>query len=125
MLSLCTWVNLSTFTQKAAMAKGVVVELKSHLVTSARKTPAVNYYLKISFKAEDGKEYSATSVLFSSNPWPYYVGKKVKIIYPLKNPDNAKIYDFMSFWNTPVIFLGLGALLLALGITIPMFNMRK
>ena len=67
--------------------------------------------------AVDGKPFEITGWM-STSPPAYSVGEKVTVLYNPENPADGRIDSFVERWLFPVVFGGVGALLLVIGVVI-------
>ena len=79
------------------------------------------YYPDIRYQTEDGKNITFTSSS-GSYPSPYRKGDKVEILYDPENPLEARIMSFRSMWLFPVLFFGIGGILIITGSVILMWK---
>jgi hypothetical protein len=81
-------------------ANGTVVDMdESNDDDGTTYAPIVDYEV-------DGQTFEMKSGSYSSPP-AYHVGQKVKILYNLADPNQARIDNFWELWLLPIIFIGL------------------
>ena len=97
--------QVNKFVTMGEKADGVIVEMK--------KNPGVagKYFPRVRFQTKDGKIIEFTPGN-GSNPPMYEVNDHVPVIYNSDYPSVAVINSFIEIWLGPVIYAGLGLLLL-------------
>lgn len=86
-------------------ATGTVVEL----VRSRDKDGDVVYYPIVQYTPDNGDRVTFKSNVGSSHAPS--VGEKVQIVYNPQNPKQAAIDTFTDLWLLPVVFTGIGGLI--------------
>jgi len=113
------------FASKSYRAKGTVIELKKVRRLSDSKSSVSRYktvyYPVIKYQTKDRKNIRFTSSS-GSYPSPYKKGDQVEIMYDPKNPLKARIVSFRSMWLFPVLFFGIGGVLILTGSVILMWK---
>ena len=99
-------VNVMRAPQRTAeQADGIIVEMK--------KGPGIlgKYHPRVRFQTREGKtiEFSPGN---GSNPPMYEVNDHVPVVYNSDYPNYAAINSFIEIWLGPVIYAGLGLLLI-------------
>ena len=99
--------QVNTFVKRGAHADGIIVEMKKGPGTFSK------YHSRVRFQTKEGKtiEFSPGN---SSNPPMYDVNDHVPVVYNRDYPSYAVINSFIEIWLGPVIYVGLGLLLLIL-----------
>jgi hypothetical protein len=120
--SLAVYGRTASFAHRAATAQGTVTALVPQESTayatgngsvSSRSLARYVYQPVVRFR-HDGQwiEFNDSE---ASNPPAFHVGETVTVLYLESNPYDARIDSFISLWLAPMIFGGIGAILLALG----------
>lgn len=108
-----------TFLDKAATAKGTVIEL-----IASRSDKSTTYRPVVSFTTNDGKKIEYNS-LVGSNPPSYHEGETVEIFYDPVNPHDASINGFASLWLGTLILGIIGTVFFLIGFFIILFGKMK
>ena len=97
--------QVKMFLANGEHADGVVIEMNKGSSKLAKYHPIVR------FQTKDGRtiEFSPGN---GSNPPMYDVNDHVRVIYNKEYPDVAVINSFIEIWLAPIIYTGLGLLLL-------------
>ena len=97
--------QVNKFVKRGAYADGIIVEMK--------KGPSIlsKYHPRVRFQTKDGETIEFTPGN-GSNPPMYEVNDHVPVIYNSDYPSVAVINSFIEIWLGPVIYAGLGLLLL-------------
>jgi hypothetical protein len=97
--------QVNKFGLRGKQADGIIVEMK--------KGPGIGskYHPYVRFQTKEGKivEFSPGN---GSNPPMYRVGDHVPVVYNSDYPNYAVINSFIEIWLGPLIYTGLGLLLL-------------
>jgi Protein of unknown function (DUF3592) len=80
----------------------------------SRVTTSYSYQPVVQFQHGGQRIQFADSV--ASNPPAYHVGDAVNVLYLESDPYKAGIDSFTSLWFLPLLFGGLGAIFLAVGV---------
>jgi hypothetical protein len=118
--SLVVCDHTASFVRRAARAQGTVTALMKHDNTdysnrngAGMPTPCYAYQAVVRFR------YGTQQTLFydsvATNPPAYHVGETVNVLYLESDPSDARIESFTSLWLAPMIFGGIGTILLAVG----------
>ncbi len=67
----------------------------------------------IQFKTQSGQSITIGSSVSSSD---FYEGKEVQVRYHAKTPQDGRIASFMDTWMFPLVFAGMGLLVVILGL---------
>jgi hypothetical protein len=114
-LSLITALGFSIhsihFSRNAARAKGQVLELREH----HDKDQDTTYSPVVSFRHAGGSTHLVESHS-SSSPPSYHIGDTVPVIYPSRNPEDAKIDEFMEVCGAEVVCSSLGLIFILAGL---------
>ncbi len=97
--------HVSKFVARAEQADSIIVEMRKGSSMLSKYHPCVR------FQTKEGKtiEFSPGN---GSNPPMYEVNDHVPVVYDSNNPNYAAINSFIEIWLGPVIYAGLGLLLL-------------
>ena len=97
--------QVNQFVTRGERAEGIIVEMK--------KGPGIlgKYHPRVRFQTREGKtiEFSPGN---GSNPPLYEVNDRVPVVYNSDYPNYAVINSFIEIWLGPVIYAGLGLLLI-------------
>ncbi len=97
--------QVNKFVSGGERANGVIVEMKKHPGAAGK------YFPRVRFQTKEGITIEFTPGN-GSNPPMYKVNDHVPVIYNSAYPDAAVINSFIEIWLGPVIYAGLGLLLL-------------
>jgi hypothetical protein len=78
---------------------------------SSTDEDGTTYKPTFTFQTGAGISHTVTSMM-GSNPRPYDVGDTVEVIYDPEHPSRAEINSFVRMWLFPLIFGGIGILIL-------------
>ncbi|MGK7874877.1 MAG: DUF3592 domain-containing protein [Xenococcaceae cyanobacterium] len=97
--------QVNRFVKRGAHVDGIIVEMK--------KGPSIlsKYHPRVRFQTLEGKTIEFTPGN-GSNPPMYEVNDHVPVVYNRDDPNYAVINSFIEIWLGPVIYAGLGLLLL-------------
>ena len=97
--------QVNKFVKRGAHVDGIIVEMKKGSSIFSK------YHPHVRFQTEEGQtiEFSPGN---SSNPPMYKVNDHVPVVYNPDYPNYAVINTFIEIWLGPVIYAGLGLLLL-------------
>jgi hypothetical protein len=97
--------QVNKFVNRGAHAEGIIVEMKKGSSILSK------YHPRVRFQTKEGKtiEFSPGN---GSNPPIYEVNDHVPVVYNRDYPNHAVINSFIEIWLGPVIYAGLGLLLL-------------
>nr|WP_202121566.1 DUF3592 domain-containing protein [Streptomyces sp. BA2] len=118
-----------SFLADAKRAPGTVVTLewRSDHGGSSRKTRGSDgpvAYPVVEFTSADGAPRTFRSSM-GSNPPSYERGERVEVLYRADSPEDARINGFVSLWLLPLIFGGIGLVILGVGTTIAVVGRRR
>jgi len=97
--------QVNRFVTRGERADGVIVAMKKHQGVGGKYFPLVR------FQTKDGKTINFTPGN-GSNPPMYKLFDHVPVIYNNDYPNTAVINSFIEIWLAPVVYVGLGLLLL-------------
>lgn len=97
--------QVSKFVARGEKTNGVIVAMKKHQGVGGKYFPLVR------FQTKDGKTIDFTPGN-GSNPPMYKLFDRVPVIYDSAYPEAAAINSFIEIWLGPIIYAGLGMLLL-------------
>ena len=100
------------FLKQSAIATGTIVGFAEN-----REREEISFFPKVTFQAPSGVEVTFESGMGSSVN-PGRVGDTVAVRYRTDQPHVAEIDGFMSLWGVPLLFGGLGAVFLFIGLGI-------
>jgi uncharacterized protein DUF3592 len=108
--------NTRRFVDAATSAKGTITDSVSRWHSDPGDDPGVSRlsHPVVRFVTGDGRTVEFESQV-GSNLAPK-VGQQVTVLYDPLNPKEAKIKSFMMLWALPLVFTGLGSLLLVPGV---------
>lgn len=116
-LVVCT--QTASFVGRAARAQGIVTGLvrvqSSDYYSSTTHTYRTRYAWAPVVRFQHDGQLTEFSNSVASSPPAYHVGETVTVLYLESNPYQARIDSFISLWALPMIFGGIGAILLAFG----------
>ncbi len=97
--------QVNKFVTSGDKADGIIVEMKKGSSNFSK------YHPRVRFQTKEGKtiEFSPGN---GSNPPMYEVNDHVPVVYNSDYPNYAVINTFVEIWLGPVIYAGLGLLLL-------------
>lgn len=120
--SLVVCDHTASFVRRAARAEGIVTALVpvestdcSNTNGSIGNTCTTRYAWQPVVRFLHDRQWTEFSDSVASSPPAYHVGETVTVLYLRSNPYVARISSFISLWALPMIFGGIGAILLALG----------
>jgi hypothetical protein len=123
--SLLVCDHTASFVRRAARAQGTVTALvlrqtnvDNNTNGSVNNGPSVSYSWQAVVRFREGGQQIQFDDSVATNPPAYHVGETVNVLYLESNPYDARIYSFTSLWLVPMIFAGIGFILLAVGITV-------
>lgn len=99
------------FGQRAISGQAHVIDMEMHRNGDNRRM----YTPVLSYTDTNGYAHSFTGSFSASSP-PYDIGDRVDILYDPFDPETAKIDSFAGRYLFPLIFTGLGALALGVGL---------
>ena len=114
--------SIQSFTEKALLTEGTVVEL-----VSSRSDDSYVYKPVVRFTTDQDEPIEFISDT-GSNPPGFTVGETVGIFYLASDPQEAMINDFFSLWGGPLIVGGLGIIFFICGgsiFLVSLLNKRK
>lgn len=121
--SLMVLNHTASFVHRASRAQGTVTALARQESTdysntngSTSSTPSTRYTFQPIVRFQHGTQRIQFSDSVASNPPAYHVGEIVNVLYLESDPYSARIESFTSLWFVPIIFCGLGAILLTVGV---------
>lgn len=97
--------QVNKFVKSGEKTEGIIVAMKKH------QGAAGKYFPLVRFQTKNGKTIDFTPGN-GSNPPMYKVNDHVPVIYNSAYPNAAVINSFIEIWLGPVIYAGLGLLLL-------------
>ena len=118
-----------SFLTDAERAPGTVVTLEwrtDHTSSSRRNsgTDKPMAYPVVEFTSADG-----TSRTFKdstgSNPPSYEAGERVEVLYHSDSPEDARINGFFSLWLLPLVFGGIGLVIVGIATTVALLTRRS
>jgi hypothetical protein len=92
------------FLVKSKSVQGTIIELVPKPNDSSER-----YFLKVVFREETTKRRYEIISSPSFNKTVYNEDEKIKVFYDPKNPENARIGDFIDFFVVPTLLFILGA----------------
>lgn len=98
------------FSQGTLSAEGTVVRLDQSSSTSKPGKPASRNKVPIVRYTVDGRDHEVRGEI-STNHAPA-IGSKVSVLYRPESPDQAQIDSFTERWLFPLVFGGVGSLIL-------------
>ncbi len=104
--------NTYQFIHSASIAQGQVVELMHSTSDSSEKGV---YNPKVRFQTNEDQVILFTSSS-GSNPPAYAKGEIIEVLYPPRNPEEAKINDFFPLWGDVLIMGFIGGVFTFIGI---------
>ncbi|WP_409062537.1 DUF3592 domain-containing protein [Streptomyces sp. SYP-A7185] len=118
-----------SFLTDAERAKGTVVSLewRTDHSGSSRKTRGNDgpvAYPVVEFTSADGKPRTFESSM-GSNPPSYDQGERVDVLYRADSPEDARIDGFVSLWLLPLIFGGIGLIIIGAGTVVALVGRRR
>ena len=99
--------SLWSFIQEAGFAQGAVMALTKR--ADGLDAPKVLFNV-----ANQKKSYTFQSNTYSHNR--YAIGDKVDVIYELRNPHNAAVYNVVDQWGSSILFGILGTPFFLMGV---------
>lgn len=121
---LIAYGHTASFARRASRAQGTVTALLPHLSTDTSNTngsisnPTSRYTYQPVVQFQHGAQQIQFSDSVASSPPAYRVGDSVIVLYLESNPYDARIESFMSLWFLPLLFGGMGAIFLAIGVSL-------
>ncbi|MEU3742327.1 DUF3592 domain-containing protein [Streptomyces sp. NPDC032198] len=118
-----------SFLTDAERAKGTVVSLEwridhSGSSSKSRGSDGPVAYPVVEFTSADGKPRSFEGSM-GSNPPAYDQGERVDVLYRADSPGDARIDGFVSLWLLPLIFGGIGLVIVGVGTAIAVAGRRR
>lgn len=81
-------------------------------------------YPVVQFTSADGRSRTFRGST-GSNPPAYDLMERVEVLYRADSPEDARINSFFSLWLLPLIFGGIGLLIIGIGVTIAVVRRRR
>jgi hypothetical protein len=106
------FVHRRRFVSRAASATGVVTDLKSTELQAGMQS----YNPVVQFQTHDGRMVEFESDTGGPEE-SYPPGGQVEVLYDPLNPEKAHIKTFFMLWGIPLLFGGLGAVFLVVGVS--------
>ncbi|MCT9084367.1 DUF3592 domain-containing protein [Streptomyces fulvoviolaceus] len=108
-----------SFLVDAERARGTVVALEwrnDHSSSSRKKrsNDKPSAYPVVEFTSADGVQRTFRSST-GSNPPSYEEGERVEVLYRADSPEDARLNGFASLWLLPLIFGGIGLVIVGIG----------
>ena len=117
--SLLVCAHTASYIGRAARAQGTVTALVRRQNTADTNTngsisngPPFTYSWQAVVRFRHDGQQTEFDDSVATNPPAYHVGETVNVLYLESNPFDARIYSFTSLWLVPMIFGGIGILLL-------------
>ncbi|MBK3580583.1 DUF3592 domain-containing protein [Streptomyces sp. MBT65] len=60
-----------------------------------------------------------------SNPPAYEAGDRVEVLYHADSPEDARLDGFLSLWLLPLVFGGIGLVIVGIGTTVALVTRRR
>ena len=111
-IAIPIFVHRRRFVSRAASATGVVTDLKSTELQAGMQS----YNPVVQFQTHDGRmvEFESDTGAEESS---YPPGGQVEVLYDPLNPEKAHIKTSFMLWGIPLLFGGLGAVFLVVGVS--------
>lgn len=110
-------VSTGVFLSEAAEATGRVVEFRRVQSAAPLTDPesGIVYYPVITFETREGRE-----VTFEADQGrlqrTYSVGETVAVLYPVEEPEGARVRDLFGLWGRALVLGGTGLLFALIGV---------
>jgi len=105
-------------------AQGVIVDLEITDTSSRGQAQMTAYYPTFEFRGADGTLHRIRRSTGSSRQKAYRVGQTIEVIYLPGKENEAAMHSFAGVWTLPVLFCGMGVVMLLCGIVILKNNNR-
>jgi hypothetical protein len=118
-----------SFLADAERARGTVVALEwrndhSGATRKQRQNDQPTAYPVVEFTSTDGTPRTFRDST-GSNPPSYEEGERVEVLYRADAPEDARINGFASLWLLPLIFGGIGLVIVGIGTAVAIVGRRR